>query len=79
MLALTRKKDEAIIINGNIEIKVLGIQGDKVKLGISAPKDIAVHRKEVYIQIQEINKESMAVEGINLNNLYEMMMKHKKI
>lgn len=79
MLALTRKRDEAIIINGNIEIKVLGIQGDKVKLGISAPKDIAVHRKEVYIQIQEVNKESMVAEHTQLNHLYEMMKNHKKI
>lgn len=59
MLALTRKKNEALIINNNIEITVLDIKGDQVKIGISAPKDVSIYRKEVYIQIQEANKESM--------------------
>ena len=49
MLALSRKKNEAIIINNNIEITVLDIRGDQIKLGIAAPKDIPIYRKEVYI------------------------------
>ena len=59
MLALSRKKNEALVINNNIEITVLEIKGEQVKLGISAPMDVPVYRKEVYIQIQEANKEAM--------------------
>ena len=59
MLALTRKKGEALVINNNIEITVLEIRGDQIKIGISAPKDVSVYRKEVYLQIQEANKEAM--------------------
>lgn len=59
MLALSRRKDEAIIVNDNIEIKVIDIKGDQVKLGISAPKSVPVYRKEVYIQIQDANKEAV--------------------
>ena len=53
MLALTRKKGEALVINNNIEITVLEIRGDQVKIGISAPKNVPIYRKEVYVQIQE--------------------------
>ena len=55
MLALTRKKGEALVINNNIEITVLEIRGDQIKIGISAPKDVPVYRKEVYLQIQQEN------------------------
>lgn len=64
MLALSRKKNEAIIINNNIEITVLDIRGDQIKLGISAPKEIPIYRKEVYIQIQNENKQATDVSGI---------------
>ena len=63
MLALSRKKNEALVINNNIEITVLEIKGEQVKLGISAPKEIPVYRKEVYIQIQEANKQAMEVNA----------------
>ncbi len=53
MLALSRKKNEAIIINNDIEITVLEVKGDQVKIGISAPKEVPIYRKEVYLQIQE--------------------------
>ena len=49
MLALSRKKDEAIIINDDIEITVIEIKGDQVKLGITAPKSVPIYRKEVYV------------------------------
>lgn len=72
MLALSRKKDEAIIINNDIEITVIEVRGDQVKLGISAPKTVPIYRKEVYVQIEEANKE--AVESSNnmdaLKNLF---------
>ena len=58
MLALSRKKREALMINNDIEITVLEIKGEQVKIGISAPKEVPVYRKEVYIQIQEANKEA---------------------
>ena len=58
MLALSRKKGEALMINNDIEITVLEIKGEQVKIGISAPKEGPVYRKEVYIQIQEANKEA---------------------
>ena len=60
MLALSRKKNEALVINNNVEITILEIKGDQVKIGISAPKEVPVYRKEVYVQIQEANKESMS-------------------
>lgn len=72
MLALSRKKDEAIIINDDIEITIIEVKGDQVKLGITAPKSIPIYRKEVYIQIQEANKESAnSVDVKELNNLFE--------
>ena len=68
MLALSRKKNEALIINNNIEITILEIKGEQVKIGISAPKEVPIYRKEVYVQIQESNKEAMnatdAFEGL---------------
>lgn len=48
MLVLSRKKNESIVINNDITITVVEIRGDKVRLGISAPKDVPVHRQEVY-------------------------------
>ena len=70
MLALSRKKNEALIVNKNIEITVLEIKGEQVKLGISAPKEVPVYRKEVYVQIQEANQEAVSMEGLSaLQNL----------
>ncbi len=64
MLALSRKKGEALIINNDVEITVLEVKGEQVKLGINAPKDVAVYRKEVYDQIQEANKAASNVAGV---------------
>lgn len=64
MLALSRKKNEAIIINNNIEITVLEVKGDQVKIGISAPKEVPVYRKEVYLQIQQANQDAVNADGI---------------
>ena len=70
MLALSRKKNEALVINNNVEITVLEIKGEQVKLGISAPRGVPVYRKEVYVQIQDANQESVDVAGIEaLQNL----------
>ena len=64
MLALSRKKNEALFVNNNIEITVLEIKGEQVKLGISAPKEVPIYRKEVYAQIQEANSESVNMDGL---------------
>jgi carbon storage regulator len=53
MLVLSRQKDESIMINDNIEITIVDVRGNKVRLGITAPKDIPVHRMEVYKAIQK--------------------------
>lgn len=71
MLALSRKKNEAIIVNNNIEITVLEIRGDQVKLGIAAPKEIPIYRQEVYAQIQAENKQAM--EAGNLDELNKLL------
>jgi len=55
MLILSRKKDESIIIGENIEISVVDIKGDQVKIGIKAPRDIKVYRQEVFTAIQREN------------------------
>ena len=58
MLALTRKKGESLVINNDIEITILEIRGDQIKLGVSAPKEVPIYRKEVYTQIQQENRNS---------------------
>ncbi len=52
MLVLSRQKDESIMIGDNVEITIVDVRGDKVRLGITAPKDVAVHRREVFDAIQ---------------------------
>ena len=73
MLALSRKKDEAIIINDDIEVTVIEIKGDQVKLGISAPKAVPIYRKEVYMQILDPNKE--AAESVDAKSLAQLFKK----
>ena len=80
MLALSRKKDEAIIINDDIEITVIEIKGDQVKLGITAPKSVPIYTKEVYVQIKDANKEaaSQNIDVAALNNLFKKQDKQEK-
>lgn len=61
MLVLSRKKDESIIINDHIRVTIVEIRGDKVRLGIDAPKDVSVHRREVYEAIQNQNRRDEVV------------------
>ena len=65
MLVLTRKEDESIIIGDDIEVKVLDIKENQVKLGIIAPRKVAVHRQEVYLAIQEENTKAAAPEQLD--------------
>ncbi len=71
MLVLTRKEDESIMIGDNIEVKVLDLKESQVKLGIVAPKSVAVHRREVYLAIQAENAQaaSAAQEIDGISNL----------
>jgi carbon storage regulator len=71
MLVLTRKTGEAIQIGDDIEITVLSVKGDQIKLGINAPKNIEIHRKEIYVSIQEENEQ--ASKGIS--NLFDIFAK----
>ena len=66
MLVLSRKKNESIVINNDITIVIVDIRGDKVRLGVEAPKEIPVHRREVYDAIQ--NNEQSAEQGTQPSN-----------
>lgn len=65
MLVLSRKKGDSIIIDENIELTVIDISGDQIKLGINAPKNISVYRKEIFKQIEDENKQSILKTNIN--------------
>ncbi len=62
MLVLSRQRDETIMIGDDIEITVVDIRGDKVRLGINAPKDVSVHRKEVYEAIKRENRDAARIK-----------------
>ncbi len=71
MLALSRKKNEALVIDNNIEFTILDIKGEQVKIGITAPKDVSIYRKEIYVQIQDANREAMSADNLEaLKNLF---------
>lgn len=65
MLVLSRKKDEKIIIGDSITVMVIEIRGDKVRLGIEAPKEITVHRQEVYdaIKREQVEKRDISIDA----------------
>jgi carbon storage regulator len=69
MLVLSRQVDETIMIGDDIEVTVVDIRGDKVRLGITAPKEIAVHRKEVYEAIKRENRAAAQVKPEDLPNI----------
>ena len=73
MLALSRNANESIMIGNDIEITILEVKGEQVKIGINAPKSVPVYREEVYEQIREANKEA-AADAVqeNLKNLFQM-------
>ncbi|MCR5303868.1 MAG: carbon storage regulator CsrA [Lachnospiraceae bacterium] len=62
MLALSRKRGESLIIGNNVEVTILDVKNEQVKIGISAPREVPIYRKEVWLQIQEANKASAAVD-----------------
>lgn len=75
MLVLTRKQNESIQIGEEIEIMVLAIHGDQVKIGIHAPKYIDIHRKEVYVSIQQANKQAANTPTFDVNTLKHFSQK----
>lgn len=74
MLVLTRKKNESIQIGEDIEIKILAIEGEQIKLGIEAPQSLDIHRKEVYLEIQQQNKEALDVSS----DLLDLLKQNKE-
>ncbi|MFJ8457755.1 carbon storage regulator CsrA [Lysinibacillus xylanilyticus] len=69
MLVLSRKKDESIMIGDQIEIKILAVEGEQIKLGIVAPKSVKVHRSEVFEAIQAQNREALSASSSFLDQL----------
>jgi len=76
MLVLTRKKDQSIMIGDDIEIKIVAVDGDQIKIGIDAPRHIDVHREEVYDAIRQANNQAVAKEPPSLlKNLLKKLNK----
>ncbi len=73
MLVLTRKLGESIAIDDHIKIRVVQIKGKQVRLGIEAPKETKIHREEVYMAIQETNKESAAASSDQVRNVSKLL------
>jgi carbon storage regulator len=69
MLVLTRKSEQSVMVGGAIEVKVLGVKGDQVSLGFSAPREISIHRKEVYEAIQQENTQAVSRSRQSLEQL----------
>ncbi len=78
MLVLSRKKGESIVIQDQIELTILSVDGDTVKVGISAPKYVDIFRKEVYLSIQEANRDSVAPQQSDLNALIHRLRGENK-
>ncbi|MFJ7977666.1 carbon storage regulator CsrA [Peribacillus sp. NPDC096379] len=75
MLVLTRKLNESIMIGNDIEITILAVEGEQIKLGINAPKQVEIHRKEIYLAIQEENNEAINTKSTLLSNLSDYFKK----
>ena len=78
MLVLSRKPNESIIIGDNVEVKVVEVRGEQVKLGITAPRDIPVHRKEIYDSIHKQNIDASNAKHANLDKLSRLFKKKKE-
>lgn len=70
MLALARKTNQSIMIGQDIEVTLLEIKGDQVKIGVTAPKSVPIYRKEIYAQIQDENKS--AAQGADIAGLRDL-------
>jgi carbon storage regulator len=76
MLVLSRKRDESIMIGDNVEVTVVDVRGDVVKLGVRAPRAVTVHRKEVFESIQRENIEAAKASRSGLAKLLEAVRQH---
>jgi carbon storage regulator len=74
MLILTRKQGESVAIGDDIQVTVVEIQGKQVKLGVKAPREIAVHRQEIYEKIQEENIRAAQISQADLDRLKDAMV-----
>ncbi len=79
MLVLSRQRDETIMIGDDIEITVVDIRGDKVRLGINAPRQVQVHRKEVYEAIKRENAEASRVQLDDLSGLGRTLSRRRPL
>jgi len=75
MLVLTRKKGQALMIGHDIELSIIDIQGDQVRIGINAPKNVAIHRKEIYEEIRKENLSAIAGKNTDIQALNEKFRK----
>lgn len=75
MLVLARKRDQSIVIGDDIEVIIVDVHGDQVKLGITAPRHIPVHRKEIYEEIQKENIRAAQTKADGLEKLDKMLKK----
>jgi carbon storage regulator len=73
MLVLTRKPDQSIVIGSDIEVMILEVRGEQVRLGIRAPRSVAVHRKEVFEQIREENRSAFRSDSDTLPILDDLI------
>ena len=78
MLVLSRQRDETIMIGDNVEITVVDIRGDKVRLGITAPREIQVHRKEVYDAIKRENQKASKLDPRDISESQSGLAAAKK-
>lgn len=69
MLALSRNPGESVVIGNDIEITILEVKGEQIKVGIKAPKNVAIYRKELFEQIQESNREASEISSETMRNL----------
>ena len=75
MLVLTRKKGQSLMIGHDIELSIIDIQGDQVRIGINAPKNVAVHRKEIYEEIRKENLSAIAGKNTDIKALNQKFRK----
>ena len=78
MLILSRKLGESIVIDGNIRVKIMRVDGDVVKIGIEAPASVPVHRQEVYEEIQRNNQQALTKQNVPLPKLSKTKAEEKQ-